>query len=410
MASINSLMRSSGGTNSIYGNRNVISGLASGMDTEAMIENAVKGHKLKITNLEKQRSKVEWQQEAYRNIINKLSNFSLKYSNYTSSTNLSSPSFFNNAVEILTHGANAGKVTATGKTSNAVQIDSVTSLANDARYTTTSTFKPSNTASQAVDIVGGSQTVGALEGSLTLKYGTSELKITFNEGDVFTKPQDMVDAINKQLENQSIKSSSGEVKASERVQAVRVGNTICFKTVNNDAGNSFSVEHVDDKLNETLGIGKNSDGKFELSFAYKDFTTQKKVMDVVAENVTNAQTTRTENGGAYRRKMVVFQAVDGKNSFRQAMADAENGLVSNRRGAAAGGVRVTQIVDDPSPLKRVFDPVHPDADENGYVEMPNVDMVKEMTDAMAAAQAYSANVTALNTLKGVIAKGLEIGR
>lgn len=139
-------------------------------------------------------------------------------------------------------------------------------------------------------------------------------------------------------------------------------------------------------------------------------TAQQLRMDVVAENVTNAQTTRTENGGAYRRKMVVFQAVDGKNSFRQAMADAENGLVSNRRGAGTGGVRVTQIVDDPSPLKRVFDPVHPDADENGYVEMPNVDMVKEMTDAMAAAQAYSANVTALNTLKGVIAKGLEIGR
>ena len=78
-------------------------------------------------------------------------------------------------------------------------------------------------------------------------------------------------------------------------------------------------------------------------------------------------------------------------------------------GANAGGVRVTQVVDDPSPLQLVYDPTHPDANEEGYVEMPNVDTVKEITDAMAATQAYSANVTAFNTLKSVIAKGLEIG-
>lgn len=140
------------------------------------------------------------------------------------------------------------------------------------------------------------------------------------------------------------------------------------------------------------------------------FTAQQLRLDIVAENVTNSQTTRTENGGAYRRKMVEFEAQSGKNSFRQAMADAEYGMVSNRSGASAGGVKVTRIVEDQSPLKKIYDPAHPDADENGYVEMPNVDMVKEMTDSMAAAQAYSANVTAFNTLKGVIAKGLEIGR
>ncbi len=139
-------------------------------------------------------------------------------------------------------------------------------------------------------------------------------------------------------------------------------------------------------------------------------TAQQLRLDIVAENVTNAQTTRTENGGAYRRKLVVFEAAAGKDSFRQAMANAEQGMISNRKGGSTGGVRVTQILDDPTPLKKIFDPSHPDADQDGYVEMPNVDMVKEMTDAMAAAQAYSANVTALNTLKGVIAKGLEIGR
>lgn len=73
-------------------------------------------------------------------------------------------------------------------------------------------------------------------------------------------------------------------------------------------------------------------------------------------------------------------------------------------------MKVTQIAEDPSPLRLVYDPTHPDANEDGYVEMPNVDTVKEITDAMAATQAYSANVTAMNTLKTVITQGLEIGR
>ena len=140
-------------------------------------------------------------------------------------------------------------------------------------------------------------------------------------------------------------------------------------------------------------------------------TAQQLRLDVVAENITNSTTTRTENGeGAYRRKMVVFQAESGRESFREAMARAANGLAPNGSDPNAGGVKVSQIVEDPSPMKLVYDPTHPDANEEGYVEMPNVDTVKEMTDAMAATQAYSANVTAFNALKSVVAKGLEIGK
>ncbi len=142
-------------------------------------------------------------------------------------------------------------------------------------------------------------------------------------------------------------------------------------------------------------------------------TAQQLRLDIVAENVTNSQTTRVENGeGAYRRKMVVFEAVSGRDSFRAALAQAANGLIPNTVQAtpAAGGVRVTEIVEDESPMKLVYDPTHPDADEDGYVELPNVDMVKEMADAMAATRAYASNVTALNTLKSVISSGLEIGR
>lgn len=140
-------------------------------------------------------------------------------------------------------------------------------------------------------------------------------------------------------------------------------------------------------------------------------TAQQMRLDVVAENITNATTTRTEGGdGAYRRKMVVFEAQAGRDDFRQAMARAANGLGVSGDDENAGGVKVTQIVEDPSPMKMVYDPTHPDANAEGYVEMPNVDTVKEMTDAMAATQAFSANVTAFNTLKAVVAKGLEIGR
>ena len=142
-------------------------------------------------------------------------------------------------------------------------------------------------------------------------------------------------------------------------------------------------------------------------------TAQQLRLDVVSENVTNSQTTRVENGeGAYRRKMVVFEAVSGRNSFRAAMARAAAGAVPNAGAAPnAGGVRVTQIVEDEeTPMKMVYDPTHPDADEQGYLELPNVDMVMEMADAMAASQAFASNVTAFNTLKSVISSGLEIGR
>ncbi|WP_293010336.1 MULTISPECIES: flagellar basal body rod protein FlgC [unclassified Oscillibacter] len=137
-------------------------------------------------------------------------------------------------------------------------------------------------------------------------------------------------------------------------------------------------------------------------------TAQQLRLDVVSENITNMNTTRTEAGGAYRRKMVVLEAQDGRDSFRNVLA--RSSLSSNAGYNTAGGVRVTEIAEDPSDLKLMYDPTHPDANDDGYVEMPNVTLVKEVTDAMAATQAYSAGVTALNSLKTVINQALEIGR
>ena len=140
-------------------------------------------------------------------------------------------------------------------------------------------------------------------------------------------------------------------------------------------------------------------------------TAQHLRLDVISENITNMNTTRTEAGGAYRRKVTVFQAESGKDSFRDKLAAAQGRkLVSNDGFARTAGVRVAGILEDQSDFKLKFDPTDPDANEDGYVELPNVDLVKEITDGMAASQAYSANVTAFNLMKNVISKGLEIGK
>lgn len=135
-------------------------------------------------------------------------------------------------------------------------------------------------------------------------------------------------------------------------------------------------------------------------------TAQQLRLDVISENITNSSTTRTENGGAYRRKMVVFQAETNAETFQQAMQR----VAAGEHYDVKGGVKVVEIAEDPSDMKLVYDPTHPDANEEGYVEYPNVDTVKEVADAMAATQAYSANVTAFNALKAVAAKAMEIGR
>ena len=139
-------------------------------------------------------------------------------------------------------------------------------------------------------------------------------------------------------------------------------------------------------------------------------TAQHLRLDVISENVTNINTTRTEEGGPYRRKVVVFQAMDGRETFRDVMARTVNGVVSNRGQENTGGVRVIEIAEDPSDFKLKYDPTDPDANEDGYVELPNVDLVKEITDAMAASQSYSSIVTTFNVVKNVISAGLEIGR
>lgn len=126
-------------------------------------------------------------------------------------------------------------------------------------------------------------------------------------------------------------------------------------------------------------------------------TAQRMRMDIVSENIANRDTTRTASGGPYRKKTVVFQDILS--------------TAASKRGGAKGGVVVSQIVEDyTTPMEWVYNPSHPDADEDGYVQMPNVDSLKETIDAMSASRSYDANLTAFNIMKEMASKALTIGK
>lgn len=138
-----------------------------------------------------------------------------------------------------------------------------------------------------------------------------------------------------------------------------------------------------------------------LNISGSGLTAQKFRMDVISENIANQDTTRTETGEPYRRKMVVLSSSAGfKDMVVKSLKDAE----------IPAGVEVADIVEDQSEFKMEYDPEHPDADENGYVRLPNVDSLKETVDMMDAYRAYQANITALNAIKQMAVKALEIGR
>ncbi len=141
-----------------------------------------------------------------------------------------------------------------------------------------------------------------------------------------------------------------------------------------------------------------------LNISASGMTAQRLRLDVASQNIANIETTRTEGGGPYRRKMVVLEAKD--DSFHQVLSRTMAADASQSR----AGVRAAAIIDDETELKAVYDPEHPDADEEGYVRMPNIDMVKEMTDSMAATRSYEANITAFNAVKLMAQKALEVGK
>ncbi len=133
-------------------------------------------------------------------------------------------------------------------------------------------------------------------------------------------------------------------------------------------------------------------------------TAQRYRMDIISENVANANTTRTEDGTPYRRKVVTFTERETQTPFSRVLNDARDNY-------SGKGVKVSGVYEDTwTDGKMVYDPSHPDADENGYVTYPNVNIVQEMTDLIDASRSYEANATAFSASKSMALKGLEMSR
>jgi flagellar basal-body rod protein FlgC len=151
-------------------------------------------------------------------------------------------------------------------------------------------------------------------------------------------------------------------------------------------------------------------GMFDsLNVSATGLTAERLRMDVTAENLANAQTTRGADGQPYRRKEVVLGQAAGGGGFGSQL-QAAMGAGSSSKGTAPGGVEVQAITEDATPGKMTYDPGHPDANEEGYVQMPNVDTVAEMVDLITASRAYEANVTAMQSAKQMFSKTLDILR
>jgi flagellar basal-body rod protein FlgC len=125
---------------------------------------------------------------------------------------------------------------------------------------------------------------------------------------------------------------------------------------------------------------------------------QRKRMDIIASNLANIETTRTEKGGPYRRKMVVMGTKEIDQDFDKMF------------NASVKGVQIEDVVEDQTPFKKVYNPSHPDADSNGYLYKPNVDLIVETTNMMMARRAFEANIAAIKATRQMIIKALEIGR
>jgi flagellar basal-body rod protein FlgC len=141
-----------------------------------------------------------------------------------------------------------------------------------------------------------------------------------------------------------------------------------------------------------------------INIAASGLTAERTRMDVTSENLANAETTQGANGQPYRRQEVELQQVGG-NSFTSQLSSL---MGQPQSGATEGGVEVSGIVDDPTPDQLVYDPGHPGANAQGYVKMPNVNSVTEMTDLISESNSYQADVTAMSTAKDMYTKTLDL--
>lgn len=273
MASVSGV--SSSNTSSIYGSRNVLSGLATGLDTESMIENAVSGFQTKIASLQKRQTSLTWKQEAMRGVSTPMIQFAQKYTSYSSSTNLLSANFFNKAVTTAANGKYADKISATGKSSSSVRILDVTKLATRATYSVSAAAMGLGGSADGKAAAMGTEkleldaamSLSRVSGTLSLQYGANRtIDISFDEvEDLYTAEngksaaQAFVDSINKKLAGTKVSNSSGEyVAASTMVEAKLDDNGDVVFSDKAGAGNSVTIAGATGKLKDNLGIDASS--------------------------------------------------------------------------------------------------------------------------------------------------------
>lgn len=277
MASISSLMGGTSASSSIYGSRNanIISGLGSGLDTESMIEGLVQSYQQKITGLQQDRTKVQWKQEAYQSVSDKMVEFYRTYMSfaYNSPTNLFSSSFFNSAVKTSAAGDFADLVSAVGKSNSEIVLKSVAQLAKAARYTTSGTADLIS--NSGIKVEGGKITatgeamvpethMSNLEGSLSVKYSNQTVSIDLGALDLMGEgsdgtgkldPKKLEEAINKQLKEQTIKGSGTNGTSGTADEYIKVEVSADGKISFSDkttGGNSVSVTSASGKLSDAL--------------------------------------------------------------------------------------------------------------------------------------------------------------
>ena len=354
MASISSLM-SSGSSSSIYGSRNsnIISGLASGMDTEAMIEGMVQGYQQKITQLGQDRTMLQWQQSAYQSISDKLVEFSRKYMSYNSpATNLFSASFFNNAILTSANGTYADLVSATGKSSSTIVLNAVAQLAEAARYTHDASGLDTSLGKGEPVKLGEKQPLSTMSGSLTLEYGNKKVTLDFGELELFNKADGNLDtakfqtALQDKLKEQKITTSSGDQVSADTLIDVKVdSNGTVTLSDKKGAGNNV---HFSGATGDLKNLVTSADAEGTSSFTLS--TTEKVVKEdaTKAEYLSGKSFTVTLNG---QTKTFTLGEIDPSkgNLHEQVKQNLQEGLDK-----AFGKGKITVDMDTTGPGERSF--------------------------------------------------------
>jgi len=367
---------SSGSSSSIYGSRNsnIISGLASGMDTEAMIEGMVQGYQQKITQLGQDRTMLQWQQSAYQSISDKLVEFSRKYMSYNSpATNLFSASFFNNAILTSANGTYADLVSATGKSSSTIVLNSVAQLAEAARYTHDASGLGTVGKGQPVKL-DEKQPLSAMSGSLTLEYGNKEVTLDFGELELFNKADGTLDtakfqtALQDKLKEQKITTSSGDQVSADTLIDVKVdsngtvtlsdkkgaGNNVHFSGATGDLKNlvtsagaegtsSFTLSPTEKVVKEGTSKAEHLFGKsftVTLNGQTKTFTLGDPKTDAVPQNNEDIKKLlEKELDNAFCKDKINVTLVpdaDGKESFSFSVSNGDTFRITSPVGEVLG--------------------------------------------------------------------------